>query len=103
MNVLVTGGAGFIGSHVVQALASRGDRVTVLDSFDDFYAPKLKRGNFAAAASEGSVTLVEGDIRDPVAVERSFAAAPEVVVHLAARAGVRPSIEKPVLYAQVNV
>jgi UDP-glucuronate 4-epimerase len=103
MNVLVTGGAGFIGSHVVQALASRGDHVAVLDSFDDFYAPTLKRGNLAAASSRGSVFLVEGDIRDPAAVERAFSSRPEVVVHLAARAGVRPSIEKPVLYAQVNV
>ena len=103
MKVLVTGGAGFIGSHVVEALARRGDEVWVLDSFDDFYAPALKRGNYAAASAAGKVQLVEGDLRDAAAIARAFAPGPEAVVHLAARAGVRPSIEQPVLYAQVNV
>lgn len=103
MKVLVTGGAGFIGSHLTSALAKRGDEVVVLDAFDDFYTPTLKRANYVAAAASGKVSLVEGDIRDRGAVEQAFAVKPEVVVHLAARAGVRPSIENPVLYAQVNV
>jgi UDP-glucuronate 4-epimerase len=103
MKVLVTGGAGFIGSHAVQALAARGDCVRVLDCFDEFYAPPLKRSNYAAAAAAGEVSLIEGDIRDRALLDRAFSWEPEVVVHLAARAGVRPSIENPVLYAQVNV
>ncbi len=104
MNVLVTGGAGFIGSHLCEALAARGDAVVVLDNFDPFYDRQLKRKNLEPALATGRVTLVEGDIRDEADVERAFAVRkPDVVAHLAARAGVRPSIAQPVLYSQVNV
>ncbi len=101
MNVLVTGGAGFIGSHLVQALAARGDRVAVLDSFDAFYDPKLKR----ETAKRLKADVIEGDLNNEADVARAFAAAgpTPVVVHLAARAGVRPSILQPALYARVNV
>lgn len=103
MNVLVTGGAGFIGSHLCEALAARGDRVSVLDNFDGFYERRLKESNLAKALAAG-VTLVEGDIRSEDDVAKAYGAAkPEVVLHLAARAGVRPSIAQPLLYSQVNV
>jgi UDP-glucuronate 4-epimerase len=104
MNVLLTGGAGFIGSHLGEALLKRGDQVTVLDCFDDFYAPGLKRRNAARLTALGAV-IVEGDLRQADDVERAFQAAGDgaAVVHLAARAGVRPSIANPVLYSQVNV
>lgn len=101
MNVLVTGGCGFIGSHLVQALTKRGDTVTVLDNFDTFYDPKLKRETAKLLKAE----VIEGDLNDAAAVGKAFAAAgtSPVVVHLAARAGVRPSIQQPALYAKVNV
>jgi UDP-glucuronate 4-epimerase len=104
MNVLVTGGAGFIGSHVVEALLARGDRVTVFDSFDTFYAPAIKRATAERLAKAGAV-VVEGDLRNEAEVARVFTAAGESpgVIHLAARAGVRPSIAQPLLYSQVNV
>ncbi len=104
MNVLLTGGAGFIGSHLGEALLKRGDQVTVLDCFDDFYAPGLKRRNAARLTALGAV-IVEGDLRQAGDVERAFQTAGDgaAVVHLAARAGVRPSIANPLLYSQVNV
>lgn len=104
MNVVITGGAGFIGSHLAEALVGRGDRVAILDNFDSFYDPAIKRRNVAAAL-EGGAALIEGDIRNVADVERAFAALPsvDVLVHLAARAGVRPSIVDPLLYSQVNV
>jgi len=101
MKVLVTGGAGFIGSHVVEKLLDRGEDVTVLDNFNDFYDPAIKREN--AAANSGA-RLVEGDIRDGrlvhelLGVERF-----EAVIHLAAMAGVRPSLADPLLYGDVNI
>ncbi len=99
--VLVTGGAGFIGSHVAEKLLARGDDVLVLDSFNDFYDPRIKRAN--AAALKGA-RVVEGDIRDAALVARVFAEhRPDAVVHLAAMAGVRPSIREPLLYTDVNV
>jgi UDP-glucuronate 4-epimerase len=104
--ILVTGGAGFIGSHLVERLLERGDAVVVFDNFDTFYDPRLKRRNLAGplAVHPGRLTVVEGDIRDRAALDTVFAAhAPEAVVHLAARAGVRPSIEDPALYDDVNV
>jgi UDP-glucuronate 4-epimerase len=103
VKLLVTGGAGFIGSTLVDALVARGDEVCVLDDFDDYYAPALKRQNLAMALKSGRVTLVEGDICNPADIARAFSGKPEAVIHLAARAGVRPSIEQPELYAQVNV
>jgi UDP-glucuronate 4-epimerase len=97
--VLVTGGAGFIGSHLVKGLADRGDDVTIVDNFDPFYPERLKR-----RALDGRARLIEADIRDQDAMTRAFAEArPEVVVHLAALAGVRPSLERPAAYMDVNV
>ena len=102
-HVLVSGGAGFIGSHVTRRLLGRGDRVTCLDDFNDFYAPSLKRGNAAAFAGREDWRLVEGDIRDTALVDHLFAGSKfDSVIHLAARAGVRPSLREPILYEDVN-
>jgi UDP-glucuronate 4-epimerase len=102
--ILVTGGAGFTGSHLTERLLADGREVVVLDAFDDFYDPAEKERNLVRAAASPGFKLVRGDIRDAGAVEAAFAAAPiEAVVHLAARAGVRPSIEDPLAYASVNV
>jgi UDP-glucuronate 4-epimerase len=103
-NVLVTGGAGFIGSHLVEALMAGGREVVALDNFDDFYHPEVKRRNLEALAGRPGFTVVEGDIRDESFVENLFSTHPiGVVVHLAARAGVRPSMQEPALYCDVNV
>ena len=103
MNVLITGGAGFIGSHLAERRLARGDRVVVLDDFNDFYDPRRKRRNVAAHDSSPRFRLVEGDIRDRALVFRLFAEERfEAVMHLAARAGVRPSLAAPVLYEEVN-
>ncbi len=103
MKILVTGGAGFIGSHLGERLLARGDRVVVLDDFNDFYDPALKRANVAITAGNPAYRLVEGDIRDRALVFRLFAEECfDAVVHLAARAGVRPSLTQPVLYEEVN-
>src|SRR6266571_1213103 len=102
--VLVTGGAGFIGSHLVDALIRAGREVIALDNFDDFYLPEIKRRNLEPLAGRPGFTLIEGDIRDETLVEKVFTTHPiNVVVHLAARAGVRPSIRQPALYCDVNV
>jgi len=104
MRVLVTGGAGFIGSHLVSRLREAGHSVSILDDLNDFYAPALKRANLAAIGMEGSPHFHLGDIRDTVRVREVVAAEkPEVIVHLAARAGVRPSLAQPLLYEQVNL
>lgn len=100
---LVTGAAGFIGSHLCEALLARGDEVVGLDSFDDFYSPEIKRANLAAALGHERFRLVEGDIRDAAAVETAIGPGVDIIVHLAARAGVRPSIEQPLLYQDVNI
>ena len=97
--VLVTGGAGFIGSHVVEALLKQGDEVSVIDNFDPFYPERLKRRALWKGAR-----LFENDIRDQDAMHAAFKAArPEIVIHLAALAGVRPSLERPAAYMDVNV
>ena len=103
--ILVTGGAGFIGSHLVERLLADGSRVVVLDNFDPFYPEDVKRANLAAVTDRDGFRLVEGDIRDPRALDAALSAdAPvDAVVHLAARAGVRPSIAEPALYASVNL
>jgi UDP-glucuronate 4-epimerase len=104
MNHLVTGGAGFIGSHLVERLLAEGHRVTCLDNFDDFYDPALKRRNLTQALKDSKFCLVEGDLRDEDLLHKLFPEEKiEIVAHLAARAGVRPSIENPLLYADVNV
>lgn len=101
--ILVTGGAGFIGSHLCEALLAEGHRVIALDNFDDFYNPAAKRKNLAVVGSHERFDLIEGDIRDESAVDDAFGRGVDTVVHLAARAGVRPSIEQPLLYQDVNV
>ena len=102
MHFLVTGGAGFIGSHLVESLLGDRHDVTIFDNFNDYYDPAIKRSNVAAFAAQ--VQVVEGDIRDAVLVERTFAGNSfDCVVHLAARAGVRPSISDPKLYCTTNI
>jgi len=104
MRVLVTGAAGFIGSHLCERLCARGDRVLGLDSFDPFYPREVKERNVAGLRADPRFTLVEGDLRDPAVLAAAFQRAePEVVVHLAALAGVRPSLMDPARYADVNV
>ena len=102
--VLITGGAGFIGSNLAERFLADGLRVVVLDNFDAFYDPKIKRRNISAAAADPGYTLVEGDIRDAAVVDQVLGEfSVSSVVHLAARAGVRPSIADPVLYSSVNL
>lgn len=101
--ILVTGAAGFIGSHLCDALLSEGRGVVGLDDFNSFYDPAVKRRNVAGLGERAGFRLVEGDIRDSEAVDRALGSGVDAVVHLAARAGVRPSIEAPLLYQDVNV
>jgi UDP-glucuronate 4-epimerase len=105
MNVLVTGAAGFIGSHLCERLVSRGDRVVGLDNFDGFYPRPIKEKNLAALRRNPAFRLVEGDITDPhdIGVALDIAGKVDTVVHLAALAGVRPSIKNPQRYYSVNV
>jgi UDP-glucuronate 4-epimerase len=107
MRVVVTGGAGFIGSHLIESLLTDGHHVTLLDNFDPFYPPRVKRRTveaLSALAPAGRLTVVEGDIRHAADVRRAFEAGePDAVVHLAALAGVRPSCERPVAYMDVNL
>jgi UDP-glucuronate 4-epimerase len=103
-SILVTGGAGFIGSHLVEALLARGSRVVCIDSFDPFYDPSIKRVNLRAALQHASFTLIEADIRDLARMEEVCRAYHVTrIFHGAARAGVRPSIRDPLLYEEVNV
>src|SRR5262245_38739780 len=105
LNVLITGGAGFIGSHLVDRLVKDGGyRVTVLDNFNDFYDPAIKRRNISAHLKQKNYELVEGDIADSNMVNNVFRDKKfDCVVHLAARAGVRPSLENPLGYENTNV
>jgi len=104
VKVLVTGAAGFIGSWVVERLLDDGHEVLGLDNFDDFYDPAIKRRNIASASAAPGFTLIEGDFRDRELVERLFAdRRPNAVIHLGARAGVRPSLENAPLYVDVNL
>nr|HID12344.1 NAD-dependent epimerase/dehydratase family protein [Anaerolineae bacterium] len=104
MNILVTGAAGFIGSHVAEALLARGDVVVGLDNFNDYYDPARKRANVALLTPNPCFTLHEADVRDAEAMERICAEGDfDAVVHLAAMAGVRYSIERAPLYVDVNV
>jgi UDP-glucuronate 4-epimerase len=100
--VLLTGAAGFIGSHVAERLVSRGDEVVGLDNFDAFYPRAVKEANVSALRLSPRFRLVEGDIRDREVVTGLLDSG-TVIVHLAARAGVRPSLEDPALYASVNI
>ncbi len=102
--ILLTGGAGFIGSHLAEALLARGCRLLILDDLNDYYDPALKRANLEAVRRTGAFEFVEGDICDaPLAEELFERFRPGAVIHLAARAGVRPSLEQPALYQRVNV
>src|SRR5208337_3015846 len=102
--VLVTGGAGFIGSHLCEHLLRTGRRVVVVDNLDDFYDQQLKHANLEAINAAGECDFHLVDIRDSTRLEEVFQKArPDAVVHLAARAGVRPSLLYPELYASVNI
>src|SRR3954470_20233131 len=102
MRILVTGGAGFIGSHLVERLIATGHEVSILDDFNDFYDPQIKRANIAGVA--GDVTIHRVDLRDSAGVNQLFHQEKfDSIVHLAARAGVRPSISEPQLYYDTNV
>ena len=111
-SVLLTGAAGFIGSHLAESLLRRGLAVVILDDFNPFYDPAIKVANIAAvravaAATGAGLSVLKGDIRSAADLDRAFAAAGDpaavAVVHLAAMAGVRPSIEQPFLYHEVNI
>ncbi len=103
MKILITGGAGFIGSHLTEAILDRGDSVVVIDNFNDFYDPAIKRRNIASVMDNPAFRLYELDIRDGKRLTTVFTTeAPDAVCHIAARAGVRPSIEDPCLYEEVN-
>jgi len=101
--VLVTGAAGFIGSHLCERLLGDGWVVVGVDNFDDFYDPRIKHRNIESCLKDGKFQLVEADIRDAAAMDKTISDGIEIIVHLAARAGVRPSIAQPLLYADVNV
>ena len=102
MKILVTGGAGFIGSHLVEKLLAAGHQVAILDDFNDFYDPQVKHANIAGVAKD--VTMYHVDLRDGASVRNLFHREKfETVAHLAARAGVRPSIQQPQLYYDTNV
>jgi UDP-glucuronate 4-epimerase len=101
--ILVTGAAGFIGSHLTERLLAGGHTVVGLDNFDPFYAESLKRGNLAGVQSNPNFRLVEGDCTNVDDVDRAFAGGVDAVVHLAAKAGVRPSIQDPVGYTHANI
>jgi UDP-glucuronate 4-epimerase len=103
MHVLVTGGAGFIGSHVVDSLLADGVEITVLDNFDAFYDRELKQRNIREHLRHPRYRLIEGDLRDADSLSQQLNTRFDAIVHLAAMAGVRPSIERPVTYQDVNV
>src|SRR5689334_10244292 len=104
-SILITGGAGFIGSHLVDWLLGEGNwRITVVDDFNDFYSPSIKRENISEHLKDPNYKLVEADIRDAVALRRVFGETEfDCIVHLAARAGVRPSLNEPQLYVETNI
>lgn len=102
--ILLTGGAGFIGSHTAEALLALGAQLSVVDNFEPFYDPAWKRANLEEVRRRGNFTLHEVDICDRERLRGVFAAAnPQIVIHLAARAGVRPSIADPAGYERTNI
>ena len=104
-SILITGGAGFIGSHLVDRLMAEGDwQVTVVDDFNDFYEPSIKRTNIESHLANSNFQLIEADIRDVAALSTAFDGSQfDCIVHLAARAGVRPSLKEPRLYVETNI
>ena len=104
-NILITGGAGFIGSHLAEHLVREGEwQVTIVDDLNDFYAPAIKRANLKAIQAVGAFQFSEVDIRDPEGLKNVFDETEfDCIVHLAARAGVRPSLAAPKLYAETNI
>ena len=103
MRILITGAAGFIGSHLCERLLDDGWTVVGVDNFDEFYNPDIKRQNISDCLKDEHFRLIEADIRDHDAMDQVVNSSVDVIVHLAARAGVRPSIAEPVLYADVNI
>jgi len=103
MKALITGAAGFIGSHLSERLLDNGWIVVGVDNFDDFYDPQIKHRNVGTSLKNKNFRLVEADIRDTLAMDKTLGDGIEIIIHLAARAGVRPSITQPILYADVNV
>lgn len=104
MKILVTGGAGFIGSHLTKALIDRGDQVVIVDNFNDYYEPQLKEDRLKTILKKYKFKLYRGDIRDMALLEKIFKKEKiDKVVHLAAMAGVRNSLKNPLLYEEVNV
>jgi UDP-glucuronate 4-epimerase len=104
MRMLITGGAGFIAFHIASQLLAQGHDLTLVDNFNDFYDPAIKRGNVRDLQVIKPVKLYEIDILDQEALSRAFEnTRPEAVIHLAAWAGVRPSLMKPALYASTNL
>lgn len=103
MKVLVTGAAGFVGSHLVDKLLARGDEVVGLDNFNDYYDPARKRDNLSHLAEHVSFELVEGDVRDKLLLKQLFEQhAFDAIAHLAAMAGVRQAVKQPTLYVEVD-
>jgi UDP-glucuronate 4-epimerase len=103
MKAIVTGAAGFIGSHLCERLLRDGWSVVGVDNFDDFYDPQVKRGNINDCLQSKQFKLVEADIRDAAAMNKVTGKGVDIIVHLAAKAGVRPSIAQPAIYADVNI
>lgn len=102
--ILITGGAGFIGSHLTRRLLSQGEKVIILDNFDPYYNAKIKKKNIQNFVNHPSFTLIEGDIRERKTLEDIFKRYPvKKIIHLAARAGVRGSIEDPFIYEDINL
>ena len=103
MHILVTGAAGFIGSNLTDRLLDRNEKVIAIDDFNDFYDPKIKEENLKSAVKNPSFKLYRGDTRDKALINKIFKEnSIDVVCHIAARAGVRPSLQDPVLYEEVN-
>lgn len=104
MNIVVTGGAGFIGSHLCEKLISLGLKIICIDNFDDFYSPGIKEDNILKIINNNNFKLYRSDITSLTQMEKIFSEnSIDTVIHLAARAGVRPSIQNPILYERVNV
>ena len=103
MRALITGAAGFIGSHLCERLLADGWEVVGVDNFDDFYDPQIKRRNISDCLKNKNFQLIEADIRDGETMDKAAGEDVRIIVHLAAMAGVRPSIAQPLLYADVNV